>query len=579
METPKFKPFDNGDQIPAFRPLKDIVASTGEMQIQEPLEPLIPVTSADVGATGGAVTGAIAGSAFGPVGTVVGGIGGALIGGTVGEGIKLALANLYNLPDAPKDYAELMKLAIREGSIQAVWEIAGFGMGAVVQKIVRPFGKLFEKQGVKSLVDFGKRYDIALTPGQQLDHHVLDLVESVAENSLFGGQALKGHKVEMQELVNEVAETIKTARKGGHLEAEDIGDAFLDSFSEQKEISRRIADSYYAQVDKFTKDAVVDLRGLKKLGKELEDKAKIRIFGRSENGDLLVANTKKLKDVVTFKEAQSIRSGIMADSRAMAETKDKARWIAGELEREVEKAIETSAKLLDGEALASYKTANAFWKNFKNDFSNKFMRTLAKKDPEAIGKSLIGGGKITGLRRVKNVVDNETFELIVTGYLNDSVQASFSTGGDFIGNTWIKRLDGIGQKTRDLLWDRRTQEELYNMGKLAQRIQDKSKSGGGGMLIQLTQAGIIVSAMAGAIPAGAGYVMLLPAGVSHLFKSKFGRKWLTEGFKINPNTKHAAAAMGRLLRHFDEAGKQDMLVVVDNPLTDEPQDKQLVNVR
>jgi len=545
-------------QEPSTVPPQEPAAFTGEMIIEEPLE--TPLNTPDITATVGGVAGfAVAG----PAGSIVG----AALGGSFGEAMQQIAQQIMDSPDAPTTSKEASLRILKEGTIQGAFDLAGGALAGIFQKVARPFGKRLI-EGFGPLNEFFQQFGSRFTPAQATDNSVVDMMENIAEGSLFGAQPIKDFKVAQQDSVEAMIDTLSDSI-GTRLSREDLGQVVSDVIDKNSKIFRRQADVLYGTVDRLTEDAVVSMRGFKRLAaQKLKAAAARKGIGASAAGDTLLNKATQIDDFISFKEAQAIRSGLLDEKAALAITKDKAVGLTNELIKASDSAISKGAKRLKGNesALKAFREANKFWKQGKESFSNQFIHSLIKKDPEFMGKAIIGPGKITSVRRIKKIVDPETFDLVRSGWLEDAIRASVNVEGDFLGESFLKQLSGLEKDTLDILFSKAEQETMNKIGKTAQIIQ-KRLGGGGDVLVKLVQGSAIVGTVATGFAPGAGVILLGPAAISRIFtsKNKLLSKWFLEGFTIPLGSRRAIVLAEQLMRGIAEEG-----ITKDVTLTSEP---------
>jgi len=309
-----------------------------------------------VGGIAGAKAGAIAGAKI-PAGhpllkgaTIAGGAAiGAGIGGMGGKGYQ----QYYRMtrPGAePMTIGDIYTEQAIAGIEEAASELIGRGVAKVGGKILAPVRKRL-LPGASSLSKQLLKRGAHLTPAQMTESRIIDTIEGMAEKSFFGGGKLQRLKTLMQpkaftKYVDDVVEQIAKGAKT-NLSPEDVGDLLLDTIEGKKLAFRTTAKAAYAKVDKLSKGTKVSLVSLKEFARKTMKTATTRKgIGSTQAGDTLLKKVLQLDDMVSFKQAQSLRSALLDERSAMAVTRDKAIGLAKQFVRLTDDAMDTGAKSL-----------------------------------------------------------------------------------------------------------------------------------------------------------------------------------------------------------------------------------------
>jgi len=263
---------------------------------------------------GGAVYGARFGAAFGWPGA----LGGAFVGGITGKAFQQVHQALTGSVKAPKTSAEAAEEMAKSGFREAAYEAGGrVAMKGAIKATAPIFRKLkpeilpFAREGQKEMVKYGSH----LTPAQMTESGLIDTLEEIAERGFISRGTMQKFKGRIQQealgkwtkdLADSFAESV-TER----LSPEEIGIVFRDIFAGENETFKAVGRTLYGKVDELTgNNPIVDLRPIKTFAQEVYNIAKERHgIGDTHAGMKMLKNVLKFSDNITFKQAQSIRSG------------------------------------------------------------------------------------------------------------------------------------------------------------------------------------------------------------------------------------------------------------------------------
>jgi len=501
----------------------------------------------------GGAAGGIIGASGGPL-TAIGMAG---LGGAAGKSYQQIYQHLIGSEKAPKTSSEATQAIGKAGLTQAAYEAGGRGIIGAGQKILAPAGKTI----IPEAAEAGKilrQYGSHMTPAQKTESGLIDTIEEVAEGSFFGRGPIGKFRIGQREAFGKyIDDTVKSfaSNLDARLSPEEIGILYQEAFTAKNTVFKKAAETLYKKVDDATEGAVVSLAPLKEFANRALALAKQRKgIGATQSGDTLLKKVLELDDLVTFKEAQAIRSGLGDELSTMTVTKDKAMGLAKKFFGLTNEAMETGAKELSGDALETWKYADKFYKAGKERFSNKFIRRLteiSKERPEFVVNSIFRDKAVTQIRRVKKVVDNKTWITLKHSYLEGLMDLSKSAEGELVGKSLLGRLRKMGEPSLKQIFKPEELSRIRNIGIMGDLIQ-KSTGGSGKMLIQLTQAPAIVG-LGGmffgqpAITAGATGFIITPYALARMIIHPTWSKWLAEGIRLPKGTPHAATLAARII--------------------------------
>lgn len=526
------------------------------------------------GGTVGGIAGAKAGAKI-PVGhpalkglAVLGSAGlGAFVGGMGGKGAQ----QYYRMtrPGAKamtlgEIYTEQAIAGIKEGAAELIGRtIAGVGAKALapVKKRLIPGTKGLSKQLLKR--------GAHLTPAQATESRIIDTLEGIAESSFFGGGKLQRLKriTQPAAFAKYIDDIAKQMGKGTRtqLSPEDIGDLLFDAIEGKRTIFKATAKAAYSKVDKLTERAKVSLTPLKEFAKKKMTTAAARKgIGSTQAGDTLLKRVLQLDDVVSFRQAQALRSALIDERSAMSITRDKAIGLAKQLVGLTDNAMEQGTKELSPEALKAWRIANKFYRTGQQTFNSKIIKTLTKnlaENPEVAVRKIFRPGATKQIKVVKNLVDKETWTTLKSAYLEQILKESSDIDKVVLGKSFLNKLNKVGDDTLKEIYNGQELASIKSIGRLGQLIQAPT-GGSGAMLIQLQQAGAVVQ-LAGLVGLAStpfkktsGFILISPPVLSRMLANPTWSKWLSTGFKMPRGSRAASSLAVRLIKTVSKIQNQ-----------------------
>jgi hypothetical protein len=479
------------------------------------------------------------------------------IGGAGGEAYKQLYQHATGSEEAPQSSLEAAKRIGTAGLRQGGYELGGRAVMGGVQRILAPAGKTFIPEAVamdKTL----RKYGSHLTPAQKTESGMIDTLEEIAEGSFFGRGPIGKFKIGQKEAFGKYVDDAVDSFASGidsKLSPEEVGTLYQEVFTGQNTAFKKAANVLYSKVDEATQEAMVSLKHLKDFAnKTLKIAEQRKGIGSTQAGDTLLKKILSLEDTVTFKEAQAIRSGIGDELSTLSTTKDKAVGLAKQFFKKTDEAMQVGAGGLSGEALETWKRADTFYRAGKERFSNKFIRRLtelSKERPEFVVQNIFRDKAVTQIKRVKNVVDNKTWETLKHSYLEGLMDAAKSSDGELVGKTLLGKLKKMGEPALREIFTPEEIGRIRGIGKMGELIQ-KTTGGSGKMLIQLTQAPAVVG-LGGmffgqpAITAGATGFIITPYALARMIIHPTWSKWLAEGIRLPSKSPEAAALATKII--------------------------------
>lgn len=494
----------------------------------------------------------------------VGGVIGAGIGGAGGKGYQQAYR--MTRPGArPMPLGRLYKEQAKAAGVSMAEEAGGRLVVGAAGKVLAPFKRRLIPGAAKVSKVLAKRKAI-LTPAQATESRIVDTLEGMAEKSFIGGGKLQRLKRVAQPaaLKGYIDDVVKAISKGARkeLSPEDVGTLLMDTIEGKRQIFKATARAAYSKVDKLTGIAKVSLSPLKKRAADFgRIAAKRKGVGATQAGDTLLNKILKLDNVITFKEAQSLRSGIIDEISAMSLTKDKAIGMAKQFLKITDDAMSGAAKDLSPEALNAWRIANKFYRYGgarkgvgiipgMTDFDSKIVRGLVKSlgdNPEKAVKTIFRPGASKQIRIIKKIADKKTWNSLRTAYLQQILTESADVDKVILGKSFLSKLEKIGKPTLKEVFSDQEIRSIRLIGETAHLIGEPV-GGSGGMLIQLMQGGAVVN-MARMALGGPAFgvrtsaaVVIGPPVLSRMLANRYWAHLLSFGMKL-PRSSPAAATL------------------------------------
>jgi len=496
----------------------------------------------------------------------LGGVAGAGLGGAAGKGYQQAYR--MNQPGAkPMTMKEIYSEQLLAGIEEAGSELAGRGIAKGVGAGARFVGRKMVAPGAQSAAKLLRESGLGITLAQATDNRLIDIMESIAEGSLFGGGRLQTLKIiqtpkAINKAVGSLSDDFATAL--GKLSPEEAGELILDAVNQKNTAFNRASRSVYKQVDKLVKQSgqtgdIVDITPLKKFARQ-RLASKVDIL-RSTTGDTLLRGVDNLPSKVSLKQASSLRSALSTQTRTMSVTKDVALGVTKQLTKMSDAAIEKSGKELSGEAYNMWRFANKFHREGKQVFNSKLVRSLKKTlvdNPEKAVPRIFQREASKQIRLLRTALEEKTekgiaepaWDTIKHSYLESILKKGRVETGDFIGKKFLSQLDDDILNATFSAGEVASIKNLGNAVELLQRPTTKM-GGGGSLVIKILQAGAIYNP--GEIlnnPTQAA-VILSPIAMATIATSKKWSKLLIEGMKDPVGKSAALVRLSRIAAKID----------------------------
>jgi hypothetical protein len=508
------------------------------------------------------------------------------LGAGIGEGTAAGVAQTFD----PRD--DLAKEVLRGFITGASAETIGAAIPAIIKKIgfkgVKYTKDAQDAEDVltatQGKIDNGtsKVDDAAqgmITPGIGSDNRYVDVLENIAEKSLFGGdKILKARKGAENIMTNEVGTFINnfsdatTRVNAGELALEAVKNS-LDTF-------RANAKVRYDALSNAAEGVTVNIQSTKDIAAKLLKEAEpTQLLER--DGIKVLKTIENLDPQVSFSVANNVRSKLLGVSRSSKDLiKGQGARYAQNVTESLTKNIDDAAEVVPGNLKELYDRAQNFYKKGVKKYNDKTLRSLTSKAPEEVYKTLIKPNRESTVKNFIKVINgtkdkelrDELIGSIKGTMLLDIASESNRLYRKLNANYLLKEFDKFGKGTLEQIF---TKDELSNIRSLFNTLdvaQRKTVGEGvpGGMFIQLTQAGAVFGLATGAFTAPSAAILLTPYIAGKMLTNKKIVNFMKKGFQLNPGSKefytNASQILGAMVSNnlISEDEAEDFLEDLEN---------------
>lgn len=482
--------------------------------------------------------------------------------------------------DPSDDFEEaLQKAAIAGGTA-----VAGQKAGEVITKaggaLLRPAKEKLEK-GARVAIEALAKKDEILTPGRAGKSFFVDLVESVADMAVLGGETL-GKAREGATSAAETSAKVYFQTFQRQASKTEVGELLQVALDDGKLAFQLLGRRIFGNIDSQTGNTLVNIEAPKLLAKAVLETSEKTI----PSGTIRTAANALLKqdDEVSWEVAQTLRSELLAITRQPTElVAGKAERAVSELAASVDKVMAIATEGLGGDALQSWRFANAYWQGGKTLFNSSLFKTIAKRDPEAVFEVVVKNGKPATIKKVRELFEFEKFlrdgEIVkvprpafkkewgeIQGQFLDDILKKSATSGEIIqsvefgtlapvdGSKLIQQFNKLGEDSlKELFPDATVRQRFIELTRTLRLTQKRTEKGMLQMAVMLGQGAALgtvltVAGFTGDPKAigGAFALLLTPRLLAKILVSKTGNKWLTTGLTAPPGSKASVEAITKL---------------------------------
>ena len=535
---------------------------TPDMLYGEDTEPGFLET--ELGQTAGGIAGGIAGAQRGfamtppvhpaakPIGGILGGAIGAFGGGGIGETGQQAYQALTDSPYAPENLSESMQRVFEAGGEEALYDLVGStlfkGIG-LAWKAVRPK----PTKGIEEIQQVLGTHGGRLSAAQMTDNSIIQTIEGLSE-AAWGGRRLRELRAMNDEAIKRytgeyVSSIADQATRD--LTDEGLGRLFINTVEGGRSAHSVTAEAMYSGLDdlfrtqtrripRYTEKAtgLVDEAGkpitrvetklvtqrvkpvgtgkIKRVTKQIMDiQEEIGGATLGDYGGTVIKKIDSMGDSITFRAAQELRSGLLANIRTLEGQVGEAntKRVFGLMSDAIDESIEIAAKKSKNpELIESWRQANNFWKKGKTLMNNEFISKLMNKNPEAIGDTVFSIGNVTQIKEARRALRaaakytkgtpdevsfSKTWKRMQKGYLQNLIGkvSDPQTGELSIRKLRSHFVKGTPQnRTLNNAFTKEQRNSLEFFVKAAETAQ-KRPEGAGTFMVTVGQAGLVLAAV------------------------------------------------------------------------------------
>jgi hypothetical protein len=502
--------------------------------------------------------------------------------GAVGTGFKESLIDLAtgqstSLGDKGQKMAESM-----------AWGVAGQGLGTVagkaLSKAAAPFAQSVEPQALQTAKAMGIKYlPSEVLKESKVGPSLVQAGERVLGSTITGGAVLNPLRTARVEKIvgyaknelNSLITSLDDPSVVGKIAQEGLENNLTTFKGEAGKIFRvldnAIKRNVPSKISKFpveskilteggtpfvsegTKEIprAVNIGTIKRFAngilKKLPEEQRVAIGKGGQEADNFYKQLKEiaeLPDDIRFEDAAYYRSQLLATVRQSGQVVNSrdiglAKKLASVFDRAERGAASKSG------LLPEYDAANKFYSEGIQKFQNTLVKKLADVEPSKLAAEAFKPNSAVYAREIRSALGEKATAKIkrsaLENWIDDSIKVESSGGDEYTwGKNLLSKWKDMGKQTRDVWFNPKEQDEIGRLFESFAKFNTRKQNPGLWGMGQLIGTGATL-----ANPAALGGVVLGPYALAKLVASDFGRKWLTEGFKIKPGTKEAINFMGR----------------------------------
>ena len=512
----------------------------------------------------------------GLAGTVVGGGPGAVAGSTIG-GIAGELYGQQQNP--PKNDLEKDRRLAGAALVSGVEELGGIGITKVAGRILSPMGKyvtpaaktamrMLEDKMPKNVLKIRKP---PLTLAEATENRVVDFMDNIAQNAVFGQKSMAAYKGQRDKIVSDVVEDYLD------LFGEKMGPTELGSFTAKlldkkwTHFKKYIAAPIYNTVTKEAPNANVSIKSLKDFVAPKVGRLKLK---KGSSGATIIETINELPDEVPYEIAKNLRSDLRSIKEGFELTieAERAKGIAKNLEGRLTSEIETALKNESSAAYDAWKYANSVYREGSEKYRNEFIRSIIKRsknNPQEVMNAIFQKHGTLGIERVKSVVGPKTWKKLKGNHssqLFTDSQGYKENIGNYISGKKLKSLlsdkrSGYGRETLNSIYTKQELKQLDDLATTLSITQERQPGRGGGMWIQLTQPLAFGALLMGRFDKAAGTILVGPAVLARMMHDPIISKYFLNQLKMPKGAHMLPSNMMRIAGmaqpFYDEIKKEE----------------------
>lgn len=493
----------------------------------------------------GAGIGGIAGTA---VGGAPGAVAGAVLGGSAGE------AAFGEKPEN-ETWADFDRRLGKAAIFSGVEELGGAAATKVAGRVLSPLGKYVTREAVeaqKTLAPYMPRNKLkirkpALTVAEATEHRVVDFLDNIAQNAVWGQKSSAEFRTMRDARVVDGVVKDYLDLFGKKFSPTELGN-FTANLLDKKwtHFKRHISGPIYNTVIKKAPDAKVNIESLKNFVAPKAGKIKLK---KGSSGATIIETIQELDDEIPYHIAKDLRTDLRQIKEGFELTieAERAKGIAKNLEGKLTPEIEKGLQKESLDAYKIWKYANHVYGKGAEKYRNSFITNIIKRSkdkPHKVLNAVFEKHGTKGIQRVRNVVGEKTWKRLKgwhSGEMLTNSQSHKEGIGDYISGKKLKNLlsdkaSGYGQESLGAIYSKEELNRLNQLSNLLIKTQERQPGRGGGMWIQLTQPLAFGAMIAGRFDEAAATILIGPSVLARIMHDPIASKYLLNQFKLPKGT-------------------------------------------
>lgn len=478
------------------------------------------------------------------------GAAGAMTGKAIQEGAEyLAGENIQTLPQVAKDIGV-------EGLLAAGGEGLMLGGRAIGRKVMAPSGQRMTDLSRRALQE-AEDISAVPSPTQITEAPIIGRVQGML-NMIFGDPLERRNAIAIRNELNR----LKISNYPSALSFEDVGKNVRADIGQARGKIAIWADDVTTKIDDLTGGVpVISSHKLKTAARNILDE----LPKHKETGQPIFVSPETQKFLTDIIEGMDAFIPVNQQFRVVDQlwkAVDDNTILPGIASHDA-KVLWKAAKDSFGDVSSAFPAhkrklirsrIGAFRRQYDkriNEFKSSLIQRIARDgrfansvDPETIVGTIFTKGRHTTLKQVIKHLTPETYDRlrqVAMRHILEGPQRPFVTRGQFgqfdifNGDNLLKKLDSYGKPAIVAMFGRQRAGEIYRLGRVAKLISSRKKQMSGGM----------VAATIAVKPLSHLPLLVRLNIFSKMMNSKWGMRWLTEGFEA-PRTRKGMDALARL---------------------------------
>lgn len=520
---------------------------------------ILPTIGGGIMASAGGIAGSLTSPLTGPIGPAAGVIGGSALGSAMGEAANMALG-ITTQPASEEERMRRLKTAAVGGGVGEAVGRAAFGAAG---RILSPLGKRVTPIG-KIIKETIPEYFISDVTESSFGPNVFKALETIASQAtLSGGRAYAKLKKSQLDATQAIVDAIKH-QMGTPEAASSIGMAVQSAIHGSDDAFRAAASGLYSQVDQVAKGVGVDVTSLKPFAQQnLARLYKLPKQLRSSKEESLLKELAEYSDTISFQTAHDFRSRALKVIRT-ADDPHAGEYVAlnKRLSAIIDDAMTDAAEQFDptGTVYQTWRQANQFYKDGMEVFNTKFVKQLAKQQPEFVVDNIIKPKSVTQILNAKKAINDPqiwgNMQATFFEQLTDKATQQLAEADKLVGQKLLNQLRRYGEETIDAVFSRGTYARIDNLGRILSQLD--RRQGVPGNIYTRVGAALAGGPIVGAVyylgdpgqmgtAVVIGTVLVTPRLMTKLLLNPTAARYFTNGLRMPAGSKAGMTLISRAM--------------------------------